>query len=1016
MSKLRKLLFKPGAFFRDMLKKRGFICDFPSVDAENLFVVSHLGQLHQVQSLIRFERTGKNYLVVLSTNANRSVPKAILNQVDRRLFLAVRECRLPLAPNKIDIPKLLRIAAIYRGLLNSTAAHSLYLLSFERHYAMLAQFARRRGLHVNLIEEGTATYKFANDGSNMAAIGKVGGIREQCHAFLIENLPVFSAIRPALGAVKAFDRAYVAFPSLIGGGFSVEETRKFFLHAGGMTVTTRVRSLVEKYKIGSEDIIYVNQRYSISHDIFCLAILQIFDGLKKRFRGRIFVKFHPKDSPALLSRFRKMLSEHTELEERVVIIHEADFLIEPAVSVAMPRGIIGIASTALVYGPLVSPDTEVYSCGRQFIDIVRAISGSPADEKGCAVIEEHLRIITRFSHVKELGQYAETDGRQLDHKSFGSAIWPDNTFYMLFVCRQWQDAKKRLDEESDESSHADPARVALELRMIAELEGLCGIADFQPWNQAEWMSVTKKALSAYVEERFDDVLIQFSRIEPLYGHSAYEASCLWAIKAAVLRRLDRALEAEAFLYSMEQRLGENPIFKLEMARCAVMARRWEKALCYIKWTFPSDGPDFPEEVALMQLEALWHLGRHEERESLLVHWGENRKSKEITTRAIQLLQGKIADSLKLGRKKNAANYLQLAQKMLRPLGLSEDELLYESTSLKEAILDEAGILCVAEKLRSEEIQAEIRLKVVPILLNQYLSRGAKEEISTLLDELELEGVDSSTLLIFRCWYSAAEGEWSQVISMLVPIIEGGDPGGFGSLIYRATLLLSRAYRETGKLDEARVILRQFEKLGYADTLLRMEVIRLAFMEQRWHVVIKQVNHVFNSAYDRMPIDVAQHFLLAVEVTASPVEAYNTAVELRNALPGSADLAQCELELALKTGSRCAVVNALDAGKEWQFSHLWPRLRAHRWLGEIEVAYRLIKLSGTARPSSFDECLLLAEICFLAGDIDEAIGNYMYAIRNYPGIATDATMDRLVALKLINAVDMSLRAQKIGSPK
>lgn len=260
MSKLRKLLFKPGAFFRDMLKKRGFICDFPSVDAENLFVVSHLGQLHQVQSLIRFERTGKNYLVVLSTNANRSVPKAILNQVDRRLFLAVRECRLPLAPNKIDIPKLLRIAAIYRGLLNSTAAHSLYLLSFERHYAMLAQFARRRGLHVNLIEEGTATYKFANDGSNMAAIGKVGGIREQCHAFLIENLPVFSAIRPALGAVKAFDRAYVAFPSLIGGGFSVEETRKFFLHAGGMTVTTRVRSLVEKYKIGSEDIIYVNQK------------------------------------------------------------------------------------------------------------------------------------------------------------------------------------------------------------------------------------------------------------------------------------------------------------------------------------------------------------------------------------------------------------------------------------------------------------------------------------------------------------------------------------------------------------------------------------------------------------------------------------------------------------------------------------------------------------------------------------------------------------------------------------
>lgn len=1005
MSKLTKLVNNPRLFWRDMLKKRERSRNFSKAKADNLFILSHLGQLMQIQSLIRFQGLRNNYLVVLSTPANRSVPRAILAQVDRGLFVDVRECILPRSPNEIDIGKLRRIAALYRDLLACTTAHSLYMLSFERHYAVLATLARQAGYRVNLVEEGTATYKLADDGTNMAAVVPSKQAKARFMSGLIAVLPFLATIRPALGHVKEFDQAFVAFPQLLGNAFSIGRKERFFLHAGGMTTSARAHELVAKYSIGREDIIYVNQRYPVEAGVFAGTICEILTTIAARLHARVFVKFHPKDSPAVISNFETAIAAHSEGTDRIVIIREADFLIEPAISIAQPCAVLGLASTALVYAPLVSPNTAVYSCGAWFVSRVRSASSTRTEEDGCALIEDHLKIVKRFPHVVDL----------TDINALAAAIGSDGAsgqvgnvgisdLSRMIADGQWQDiagGKATADATASSALTWDIHRFKANI----EMRGIEAALELATDNDDPVYAYACKALVSAHAGDDAAVLIHVNKAENIALPKRWGELRLWQLKSAALRRMGRVSEAEDALYALIPGFEDDPLWLLEMSRNAAANEHWEKALCYLGWAFPNSVDSMPEYAAREKLELLRRLGRREEAKTLCLQWGSSGRSVAFAEEAIAITRGDMLDALSSAQLSKALSLYDGAQELVRINGLPLTILAYETAMLREAEGDTEGALASLDTIMSFAQDQALLLAAAALALQCHAVAGNVAAAIRLIDEVTRLGIEPADQALLGAWIPAANGDWEKVATRLEGKV--AETNAFASLHYRATLLFAEANRRLKRFENARAILLRLERKGYSDILLRWEVMRLAGEEERWPIVKNHVIYLYADRIEKAPLDLAIHFLNATTASEHPRKAHQVACLLRAIYPAEERFVRAELEMAVQTGERASIVAALEHGKHLESIHMWIRVRAMRAVGNIAGAYRLHRSNEMVSPCSVSDWLLLAEVCYLHGDLAEAEYCYASAIRYHPTEVPASTLDRLIAIQTV----LALRSRK-----
>ncbi|MCI4000880.1 alpha-2,8-polysialyltransferase family protein, partial [Klebsiella pneumoniae] len=83
---------------------------------------------------------------------------------------------------------------------------------------------------------------------------------------------------------------------------------------------------------------------------------------------------------------------------RLVVINEPPFLIEPLIYLTNPKGTIGLASSSLIYTPLLSPSTQCLSIGELIINLIQKYSMVENTE----MIQEHLEIIKKFNFINIL--------------------------------------------------------------------------------------------------------------------------------------------------------------------------------------------------------------------------------------------------------------------------------------------------------------------------------------------------------------------------------------------------------------------------------------------------------------------------------------------------------------------------------------------------------------------------------------------------------------------------------------
>lgn len=395
VKKLRKALFRPMDFLKDSwLFKYDSLED--SKKTKNLFVISHLGQLAQIEAVIKKEKLLNSILVILYTNKNKKMPALVRNSANRSLFNRVLLLQLPSYPNKINIKNLMRINNTYQKMIRDISPHRLFILSFEKHYCLLANFAAKKGIEVNLVEEGTATYKYDSYDQANSIIRNTFTKEEKRSAILIKSLPMFKELRPALGIYKDFHTIYACHPQALKQVFESSKYKEFFLYENIAINDDTVR-IKEEYKISKNDIIYLNQRYPFPQDIYATTLISILSWhLKMNGQSKIFIKLHPKDSEELKSALRDEIIRE-KLVNNIILIDKYNFLVEGLIHISQPKEVIALTSTGLIYANKISPHTTSISIYPLLKEML--LKNVENIDKYFKESNDHFEILTKFDNI-----------------------------------------------------------------------------------------------------------------------------------------------------------------------------------------------------------------------------------------------------------------------------------------------------------------------------------------------------------------------------------------------------------------------------------------------------------------------------------------------------------------------------------------------------------------------------------------------------------------------------------------
>ena len=427
MNKSELVVSRPSAYYFD---------DFLGnpLAYSNLFVLTHLGQLKQMEALIKSKNIKDNCLVVLYTFKNLVVPQIVHDQYSN-IFDSVIFLEIPSGVNKADFTKLRLVEQYYKSLISAIAPERLYLNSFEGHYAILISIAKSHFIKNILVEEGTATYKLnlskVNQGNEgdlnlnflrskfIETIGQTQIFKKivktykynkdlfkQSKRFVTEvskdervQKKLIKAVgnehlKASLQPYKDFDQAYASFPSLIKSGFGIKDVNYFLVHEVLNEEAVKAAELIiKKYNITSKDVLFVSQRYHLDSVLYVKSVADILNGMAHSYQT-IFIKLHPKESEETYNLFKTVADISGG---RFVLIEDTQFLIESVIKVSKIRCLVGIASTTLIYAPLISPTTKSISIADK---LVKLMESKKNNHKGVKNIQEHIEILKIFNSTE----------------------------------------------------------------------------------------------------------------------------------------------------------------------------------------------------------------------------------------------------------------------------------------------------------------------------------------------------------------------------------------------------------------------------------------------------------------------------------------------------------------------------------------------------------------------------------------------------------------------------------------
>jgi hypothetical protein len=357
----------------------------------NLFVITRLGQLRNVQGYINQFKTKRNLLILLYTPDAFELVENIDRNIDSSLFREIIHFELPLRPLGVNKKK---CKNLYENLTETLYKlnkryniKKFFLCNTDNFYIYFEKVATKIHADIILLEEGLTTYRmFAKDR------GKVFTFRNVKSAFKIVlrnfrkffvslialllkffswilKIDIFNFIKHKriprdyrYGNIEHFKEAYVCFPEKMKSLTTKNQIGKikklhFFTNKN---LNENVLSNLENNMT-----LFVNQRY-VPYDLHFNIVFEIFEKANIK---KFFIKFHPKESKKIYwSHLKKAIQNYPQLDIRILRgfdhIPAEDLMITGKI-----KKIVGITTSTLIYSKLIDPNIKVLSIADSYKEL-----------------------------------------------------------------------------------------------------------------------------------------------------------------------------------------------------------------------------------------------------------------------------------------------------------------------------------------------------------------------------------------------------------------------------------------------------------------------------------------------------------------------------------------------------------------------------------------------------------------------------------------------------------------------
>lgn len=411
------------------------------IDSErSLFVISQIGQLKTAEKLVRDLQIDHVSLVILFTQKNIVMPTVTQASADPELFGKIKLVEISPYSNDFDNIAIRGNLSVYRKTLDEFSPRHVFVCSFERHYALLCEEVKRRGVELSLFEEGTSILKYTVEGfqtfqsptvrSSLGRIYKKYWEDQPLGAYVarpiyiasrqIIQLPslLFRTFRDVIqmpifqygniekrhhGFIhgwREFDKVFSTQPDTVSTFFPSADCHELPVHFDDVEEIALAKEVIAEYDVDRRTIVFASQRYGVDPKVLCPLIVMIIARIAKDEDCKVVIKLHPSEADRVILQYKAAI-RRLGVSKLISVMEGIHVPAEYIAIYSQCPVVAAISSSTLMYAPKAKNGLRAISIGDMLLKEL-AIAG--VQGRGTTEISDHTKIISQLSYVEKYGE------------------------------------------------------------------------------------------------------------------------------------------------------------------------------------------------------------------------------------------------------------------------------------------------------------------------------------------------------------------------------------------------------------------------------------------------------------------------------------------------------------------------------------------------------------------------------------------------------------------------------------
>ena len=291
--------------------------------------------------------------------------------------------------------------------------------------------------------------------------------------------------------------------------------------------------------------------------------------------------------------------------------------------------------------------------------------------------------------------------------------------------------------------------------------------------------------------------------------------------------------------------------------------------------------------------------------------------------------------------------------------------------------------------------------MAPLVWRCLAEAGHSERMAAMLDPCR-DRLSPEHATLAQAWLHASRGEWSDVAASLGETIDTWSTSD--ELRWMPRLLLARAYRMVGDLQQAHAQLTRYRSLGPHDALWMTEAAHVALCMGDRKALIALLAPLFARSPAAIPAELVVGYANALRLAGKNDMALQV---LSSAQPEreAEDAARAELaEIHFAQGQWNEVIETVQSMRTAPDALVSKHATALRQLGRMSEALAMLKTEAHTRLLPASDLCLMAEWSEVEGDWQTAVESLQALVTYYPNAAPKDAREALRSARLMLAME------------